>query len=294
MKVRRIYKDSLFRDIFRNKGRLAELYEALTGEPAVPADIVDTTLRSAVFSSIKNDLSFRVKDKHIILIEHQSSLSENMPLRMLWYIAHLYQKEVRREVVYHEALVPLPTPEFYVFYNGEKYEEPMRTLRLSDAFGGRSAPLELCVRVYNINDDAAHEILTRSRALHSYSVFVAHVRALMRAGHTIEDAVTESIAYCIENDYLADYFTETRQKEVLHMVSFKWDEELARKVWKEEAEERGMREGMEKGREEGAESMLTASLRNLMNNLHVSLERAMDVLQVPQQEREKYALLVKG
>ena len=119
MKVRRIYKDSLFRDIFRNKSRLAELYEALTGEHADPADIVDTTLRSAVFSSIKNDLSFRVKDKHIILIEHQSSLSENMPLRMLWYIAHLYQKEVRREVVYHEALVPLPTPEFYVFYNGE-------------------------------------------------------------------------------------------------------------------------------------------------------------------------------
>lgn len=90
------------------------------------------------------------------------------------------------------------------------------------------------------------------------------------------------------------------------MVSFKWDEEVARRVWQEEAEERGMKIGMEKGIQQGmqqglekgivrgAENMLTASLRNLMETLHFPLDKAMDALQVPQNEREKYAALVKG
>jgi len=138
----------------------------------------------------------------------------------------------------------------------------------------------------------------RSKSLRSYSLFVAYIQALVRAGATLEEAVDAGISYCIQHDYLADYFTETQKEEVFHMVSFKWDEELARKVWKEEAEERGMREGlekgMEKGMEKGAENMLTVSLRNLMENMHISLDKAMDVLRVPQNEREKYAGLVNA
>ncbi len=310
MKAKRTYKDSLFRDIFRDKDRLAELYYALTGETAHSVDIKITTLKDTVFSSVKNDLSFRVGDRHIILIEHQSTLNENMPLRMLLYLAQMYQKDVPSDLIYREARVPLPAPQFYVFYNGEKYEVPVKVQRLSEAFGGEHADMELCVTVYNIDDDAAHEILTASRALKSYSVFIAHVRKLRREGVTLENAVMESIAYCINNDFLANYFTETQKEEVFQMVSFKWDEEVARRVWQEEAEERGMKIGMEKGIQQGmqqgmqqglekgivrgAENMLTASLRNLMETLHFPLDKAMDALQVPQNEREKYAALVKG
>lgn len=124
MKAKRTYKDSLFRDIFRDKDRLAELYYALTGETAHSVDIKITTLKDTVFSSVKNDLSFRVGDRHIILIEHQSTLNENMPLRMLLYLAQMYQKDVPSDLIYREARVPLPAPQFYVFYNGEKYEVP--------------------------------------------------------------------------------------------------------------------------------------------------------------------------
>lgn len=127
------------------------------------------------------------------------------------------------------------------------------------------------------------------------------MRALVRDGAVLEDAVKESIAYCINNDYLSDYFTETQKEEVFQMISFKWDEKVARRVWQEEAEERSLKLGMEKGMEKGIEKgmargtehTMTASLRNLMSTMHLSLDSAMDALPVPQNERKKYALLVK-
>ncbi|MBP3230935.1 MAG: transposase, partial [Anaerovibrio sp.] len=86
MKARRTYKDSLFRDIFNDKKRLQGIYYALTGEKVAVKDIKITTLRGTFFEDIKNDISFMVGNRHIVLMEHQSTLSENMPLRMLWYI----------------------------------------------------------------------------------------------------------------------------------------------------------------------------------------------------------------
>ena len=47
---------------------------------------------------------------------------------------------------------------------------------------------------------------------------------------------------------------------------------------------------MARGRAEG----LTSSIRHVMSNLGVPMEKAMDVLQIPLTERAKYAQLVKG
>ena len=45
----------------------------------------------------------------------------------------------------------------------------------------------------------------------------------------------------------------------------------------------------EKGREEG----IMNSLRNLMNNLKMTAEQAMEVLNIPQNEHEKYKTMLK-
>ncbi|WP_313972853.1 hypothetical protein [uncultured Selenomonas sp.] len=37
---------------------------------------------------------------------------------------------------------------------------------------------------------------------------------------------------------------------------------------------------------------MTASIRNVMHSMNFSVEKAMDVLQIPADEREKYAALV--
>ena len=84
MKGKRNYKDSLFRNIFKDKYRLCNLYRALSGEDVSPNDITINTLSGTFFNDIKNDISFNVGNRMVVLIEHQGSWNPNMPLRMLW------------------------------------------------------------------------------------------------------------------------------------------------------------------------------------------------------------------
>jgi hypothetical protein len=86
------------------------------------------------------------------------------------------------------------------------------------------------------------------------------------------------------------------------MLNFAWDQERALEVRAEEAMEKGRREGrqeglekgLEQGLEQGLEKGLTASIRKMVERLGVSIEKAMDVLEIPTGERAKYAMLVKG
>jgi hypothetical protein len=39
-----------------------------------------------------NDISFEIGDKLVVLIEHQSTINPNMPLRLLLYIGRVYEK----------------------------------------------------------------------------------------------------------------------------------------------------------------------------------------------------------
>ena len=55
----------------------------------------------------------------------------------------------------------------------------------------------------------------------------------------------------------------------------------------------GKAEGLAEGKAEGLAKGLVSSIRNMMRNMGVSLEKAMDVLQIPADERAKYATLVK-
>ena len=62
-----------------------------------------------------------------------------------------------------------------------------------------------------------------------------------------------------------------------------------RKEGFKEGKAEGLAEGLAEGKTEG----LASSICNVMKNMSVSLEKAMDVLQIPMDERAKYAALVK-
>ena len=235
MKARRTYKDSLFRDIFNDKKRLQGIYYALTGEKVAIKDIEITTLRGTFFEDIKNDISFMVGNRHIVLMEHQSTLSENMPLRMLWYIAKLYRQRVKTDAPYKKTRILLPAPEFYVFYNGTGETPEHWTMRLSDAFTEKTHSLELELSAFNINYDKSSELLQKCNDLKCYSIFVAQVRQKISEGKPLRQAIIEAIQYCKENDFLKDYFSNKEQREVLDMVNFKWDWNRALEVRAEEA-----------------------------------------------------------
>ena len=251
MKEKRTYKDSLFRDIFNDKRRLQGIYEALTGKRVPVREIQITTLRGTFFNDIKNDISFLAGNRYIVLLEHQSTISENMPLRMLWYIAKLYRQRVNPDVPYKRARVPLPMPQFFVFYNGTEHMPETWTMRLSDAFPENEGTLELTVSAFNINYAEHRELLEKCRDLKCYSIFVARVRDEVQKGATLHKAIADVIRYCKENDILKDYFAQREQEEVFDMVSIKWEPERAKRVWMEEAREQGLEQGLAQGREQG-------------------------------------------
>lgn len=185
MKAKRTYKDSLFRHMFKHKRRITHLYAALSGNHVDPRDITFRTLRGTFFNDVKNDISFLVENRMVILLEQQSTWNPNMPLRFLWYLARLYRNIVPKDVPYHSSLVSLPAPEFYVLYNGMQAERDYQVLHLSDAFPARpsgESRLELDVPCYNINYAPGRKILEECYELRCYSIFVGKVRELSSNG----------------------------------------------------------------------------------------------------------------
>ena len=51
--------------------------------------------------------------------------------------------------------------------------------------------------------------------------------------------------------------------------------------------EKGIQKGMQKGYGQGREEERIASVRNLMQNLHMTAEDAMKVLNIPQEDRDR-------
>ena len=63
--VRRTYKDSLFRMVFREKEELLTLYNAINGTSYEnPDDLEITTIDDVLYLGLKNDISFLIKDSN--------------------------------------------------------------------------------------------------------------------------------------------------------------------------------------------------------------------------------------
>ncbi|MBR6013445.1 MAG: Rpn family recombination-promoting nuclease/putative transposase [Selenomonadaceae bacterium] len=232
------YKDGLFRDYFSDKNRLLELCNALLQTDGKnPDEIVVNTLDGVFFGNLKNDLSCVYKNNFLVMIEHQSTPNENMPLRMLFYVAELLKQHIEsfKEKIYQLKQIELPTPKFYLFYNGRKNEPEQRQMKLSTAFKDFSG-LELIVNVYNLNEGNNEDFLKRSKSLKSYCIFVNRVEKNLREGMILEKAINEAINYCINADIMAEYL-KTRRKEVVSMLGFEYDENLARKARDDEVRE---------------------------------------------------------
>ena len=262
MNVNAKYKNSVFSLLFSDPDLLRELYCALEGI-TLPSNVPVTinTLEDVLFMELINDISFVIGGKLVILIEHQSTINPNMALRLLMYIARVYEKITGEKNLYSSKLLYIPRPEFFVLYNGKAPFPDEKVLKLSDSFenletlgltGKSSVALELEVRVININEGCNESIARRCRKLAEYSAFVAKARALEKELGNKEKAMKEAIKYCREHDILKG-FLEEHSTEVFSMLITEWNTEEAKKVWYEEGREEGREEGMEKGMEEGLE-----------------------------------------
>ena len=243
--VNKKYKDSLIRALFRDEENSRALCSAITGKEC--DTLIDVTLDDAIFMEQINDMAFLLDDRLIVLIEHQSSINYNMPLRMLIYAGRIYEKVVDSELLYRCKMQEIPNIEFYVLYNGkEEFPEKM-SLKLSDMYKHKNKkipiPLELYVEIYNINEGFNSELMSKCKALDEYAAFVALMRKHHKKGGSLKKAVKTVIAECKKLGIL-EKLIKRYTTEIENMVLTGWDTEVAKKVWREE----GFEDGMEKGR----------------------------------------------
>ena len=251
-KHNRRYKDSVFVDLFGEdkdaKKNFLSLYNALHGSHLDSStEFKPLRLEHVMYMSFCNDVSCLIDNKIIVLAEHQSTINDNMPVRFLEYVSRLYEQIQNPRDRYSRKLKQIPTPEFYVFYNGEEKYPVQAELRLSDAFAVKSAKpcLELLVKVININYNKDNKLLEKCKPLEEYTLFVETVRRHIRLD--AENGFKNAIKECIQNDILRDYL-ERKSREVMNMLIAEYDYDTDIAVQREES----LRVGIQKGFSDGS------------------------------------------
>ena len=246
-RVRRTFKDSLFRMAFQGKEELLSLYNAVNDSHYTNADDLEiNTLDDVMYMGMKNDISF-LFCSYLNLYEAQSTYNPNMPLRGFLYFGDLIKGflEMRHMDIYSATRLKLPMPRFIVFYNGLKEEPERKVLRLSDSFeGGTGAEpaLECTAIMLNINYGYNRELMRKCQVLRDYSYFVEKVRKGMRKGKTLEEVVDNVIDHYMNEGVLKDILRKNRA-EVKKVMWSDYNEELHLKNVRQMGFEEGRNEG---------------------------------------------------
>ncbi len=244
------YKDSFFTVLFSSKENLLELYKVLHPEDTEVTvnDIEVMTIKNVLLIRRYNDAAIKIRDKLLVLSEHQSTLNPNMPVRLLFYIVEEYEKIIKEKgimkALYSSKQIELPAPEFYVIYTGNS--ECGEYMYLKDAFPEGYKDNEfLQLKVKVITSEEKNNILG------GYISFVKKAEELKHtSGYTFTDALKEAIQWCRREGILAD-FIEERSEEMMSLMLEEWNIEDALKYNREDAWEEGLEQGRREGRREG-------------------------------------------
>ena len=238
------------------KENFLSLYNALHNSTLEDIEqLKSIRLDQVLYMTFYNDVSYLVDNKIIVLAEHQSTINPNMPLRCLEYVSRLYEALFESKEKYSRKLLNIPTPEFYVFYNGEESYPCDKTLKLSDAFIEKDVEpnLELAVNIININQQNRHPVLEKCKTMQEYSIFVETVRKWKEKDP--QNGFEKAVEECISNNILREYL-KRKTKEVLNMLLAEYDYETDIAVQRAEEREIGFAEGSYKTKLETAKNLL--------------------------------------
>jgi len=248
------YRNTLIRTLFQDRKRAIELCNAVTGSNYPEDTNVQICDLDSSLVWRYNDLAFAIDHQLLFMIEHQSTISPNLPLRFLSYLTDtIYSWFVKVDQLYGKKLYQIPAPKCYVLYNGtEPLKEKM--LKLSDAFyiNDEKVSLELIVEIIDVNHATRHDVLQKSESLAGYSYLIDQIRMNMQQGLTQDKAISVAIDSCIKQGVLSE-FLQKHYAEVAKMINLQYNQEAEFEIIRQEAKEEGIGEGIERGLERGIE-----------------------------------------
>ena len=271
----RKYKDSVFTDLFgtdkTGKENFLALYNALSGNDfkLKEVSLERKVIEQSLYKTFNNDVSWEINGKLIVLVEHQSTINGNMPLRCLEYVTRIYEEIVPVKQRYAEKVYKLPNPDFYVVYMGKKEQPLEQELRLSDAFYTKNiSKLELIVKVKNCSDSKMLPLAKSCDILREYCRFIEIVELNFDKLHP-RRSTQKAIEQAIEEGILVDYL-DRKSREVRNMLCAKYSYKMDIAVKKEEA----FQDGMEAGISQGAQQQAVEDALMLINDFDASPEVA--------------------
>ncbi|MCI8483997.1 MAG: hypothetical protein HFH41_06625 [Lachnospiraceae bacterium] len=223
--MRRTVKASVFEDLFSNKEYLLQLYQALHPEDTNVSeeDLEYVTLQQIMVNNPYNDLGFMVGTRLMILVEAQSTWTENIILRCIMYLTQTWKDYFAetKQSVYSSRKLEFPEPELYVIYTGEERIQKKYISFSEEFFEGRKTAVDATIKV--LVDGRQGDILNQYVM---FTKIVDRQRALYK--DDTKKAIMETIRICKDRNVLKKYL-ESREKEVIDiMVTLYSQEEVTR------------------------------------------------------------------
>lgn len=283
--INRKYKDSVFTDLFGSdrdgKKNFLELYNALSGADYKLGEVnlERKVIEQSLYKTFNNDVSWEIDGKLIVLVEHQSTINENMPFRCLEYVTRIYEGIVPVKKRYAERVCKIPNPDFYVVYFGKDSLPLKQELRLSDAFYKKDASnLELVVKVRNCTNPDLLPVTKNCDILKQYCQFVELVEQNYNR-RNLQRGFRKAIDQAIKKGILSDYL-DRKNREVTNMLCAKYDYKMDIAVKQEEAREDGILIGKQQKAIEDATNLLKMNMiscEQIAQAVNLPLEKVLEL-----------------
>ena len=255
--VKRNVKDTVFTNLFSDMKYLLQLYRCLHPEDTdiTAEQITNVTLKPVMTNAIYNDLGFMVEDRLVLLVEAQSTWTENIVVRSLLYLAQTYQDYLQDrnhpQSVYSTKKISIPRPEFYMIYTGESPKQK-KILSLQDEFfDGQESGIEIKVNVLYDGQDGD--------ILYQYVAFTKVVNEVVQRSGRTQSAAEEIIRICKSRDILKEYL-ESREKEVFDIMIELFNDEQIQKSYMESERFKAKTEGRMEERTELVKKLLKGGI----------------------------------
>ncbi|MDO5146354.1 MAG: hypothetical protein Q4D60_05065 [Eubacteriales bacterium] len=269
-------KDELFVKAFKNTELALGIFKRVCDILNIPYDpnlreddVRDEAISTSIFKSFYNDVSFSVGDRHIILLEEQSTWSPNIVFRILVYYVQTMTYYVFRknQNMYGTGILDLQEPIFCVVFPLEteqtlknrrhvRYEEGTYWLDFSQIhFSGSNHFLNARVLILT---EESHMVIGE------YSLFARELTTLYKEyRRCVKETNNKNLALDVFEEKVSMLLKEERFREfvkylgsegdVIKMLKIKTRDEYIMEARMEESREQGRKEGRKEGREAGRE-----------------------------------------